>query len=58
MAKPEVKPTHCPECNVTLEGRDPVKHSYKHWMSGRNAPSYSPSAIARAALLGRTLTND
>ena len=58
MAKPNEKLTLCPECGVSLEGRDPVKHSYKHWTGGRAAPHYSNEAIRRAALLGRTLNND
>jgi hypothetical protein len=50
----KAKPTHCPECHVSLEGRDPLKHSYKHWPSGRNAPPMSEEAQRRARSLGRT----
>jgi hypothetical protein len=58
MPKPEPALSHCPECQVSLADRDPFKHSYKHWESSRNHPKWSPEAVRRAALLGRTLSND
>jgi hypothetical protein len=51
--KPTV--TNCPECGVSMAGRDPLKHSYKHWPEGRNTGPVSKEAVDRAAKLGRTL---
>ncbi len=28
---PKDKLTHCPECGVSLEGRDPRAHALSHW---------------------------
>lgn len=46
-------PTHCPECAVSLESIDPVKHAADHWPDVVPASRMSIDATEREAALYR-----
>jgi len=50
LAPPAPIPT-CPECHVSLEGRDPYKHSLAHWPPLMDSRRDSAEAFARAKSL-------
>ena len=46
-------PGDCPECGITLEGIDPVKHATDHWPDVVPASRMSIEALEREASLYR-----
>ena len=48
--------THCPECGIPLEGRDPRGHALRHWpdsVGESKDPNTAMARYRRALLLGQ-----